>query len=596
MKTKLLRINAALILFLLGLLMALGGHKQAGAVAVLASAAIIVGNFVVHLIQSTRQSKLWTWQTLAYSSALLGLAIIFMHGFSTAIGMMMVFRIQIFTTLYVATGFLLPVLLFFVSRKSAAEADKTWITIGIGIGAFLGVAGLLGFTRIIPFPAQFILYSWVSVLFFYVIFLIKKYVSSKEPDDKQESLKLLLLSIVFLAFWLLRFVIPSPLEEGLTKAIGHLGFVPLLILPLSILSVKKLYPYIAFLLYFICLDVYFVQFDRSFNYLVDVGLNGCEGYDQTTDYPVNMDPGIPIDELLREPSAEELEEIRSEWQEKDVAPQKVSVVHAEAMPNGDSLKVISHLVNGAIHYGAIRIPKELDVATAPILLELEGGGTGLDISKLRPFTEVRCKAQKNQFLSILPAFRGCIIRGTDFCFRSEGYFGDTWLGPAEDAIAFLEAVKFLYQKPDSTPVLASGLSRGATVAMIIGGLTDKLDYIIATSTHSKFLDVHVLTNERVGQSYARAFYTPAASPAEIRKRIIASSPYYFAANLPPFDLHQGGKDELTTIWHAQALQNRLQEIGRDSSTYNIFIYENQGHAYDEERLVCEAFEAFLDEK
>ena len=120
----------------------------------------------------------------------------------------------------------------------------------------------------------------------------------------------------------------------------------------------------------------------------------------------------------------------------------------------------------------------------------------------------------------MPSFRGNILRGDDFCFRSEGYAGDVWLGAAEDAVAFLEVVKYIYNKADSTKTLAKGGSRGATVALIIGGLTDKLDYIIATSTHTNFLDKYVVEYERVGGSYSRAFYTPKANPYEIRKRII----------------------------------------------------------------------------
>lgn len=594
MKIKLLLVNLSLLLFLLGLFSTIGGNMQAGAILLLVASAILLGNYVFQLSQFSRHSSLWKWQTLAFTSALFVLAIIFMHGFSSSMGMTMVFRVNSFTTLYTVAGFLLPILLFYVSMKSAPEEDKSWLRIGISIGALLGVGGFLGWTRIIPFPTQFILYSWIFVLFFYLIFLAKKYVSSKEKADKQESLKLLLLSCLFLGFWVLRFIMSSPLKDGLSKAVLHFGFVPLFILPFSILSVRKFYPYITFLFYFVLLDTYFIQFDPTFNYLVTVGIHGCEGYDQATDYPVNPDPGIPISELMREPSNEELDEILLEWQGKDFSPRNIDIVHQEEMPNGDSITIISHLVNGFTHYGAIRIPKNLDVAKAPILLELEGGGTGVDVSKLRPFTQGRCQEQTDKFISILPSYRGCMLRGKEFCFRSEGYFGDPWLGPAEDAIALLEAVKHFYNKPDSTRVLASGLSRGATVALIIGSLTEKLDYIIATSTHTKFLDAYVINNERVGQSYARAFYTPTASPEHIRKRMIASSPYYFADKLPGFELHQGALDELTTIWHARVLESRLQEIGRDSSTYHLYMYQDKGHGYDDIQMVCQSMQEFID--
>ncbi|MEL6673728.1 MAG: prolyl oligopeptidase family serine peptidase [Bacteroidota bacterium] len=593
---KLLLINVALLLFLLGLFFTLDGNLQAGAILMLGSGTILLGNYLVQLVQLFRRSKLWTWQTLAFSGAVFVLAIIFMHGFSASMGMMMVYSVRSFTSLYLVAGLLLPILLFFVSRKSADEQDKRWITVGVAMGSLLGLAGLLGFAGIIPFPVQTILYSWVFLLFFYVVFLVKKYRSSNEQVEKQESLSLLLLSLLFLAFWVIRFVLSPPLEEGLLKAVLHVGFIPLLILPLSILSVKKLYPYIVFLFYFVLLDCYFIQFDPTFNYLVETGINGCEGYDQATDYPVNPDPGMPLSELMKEPSQEELDEILAAWQAKDFSPQNIQIVHQAAMFNGDSLTIISHAVNGLTHYGAIRIPQGLEVAQAPILMELEGGGTGVDVSKLRPLSHGSCQKQSAQFISILPAYRGCILRGDDFCFRSEGYAGDPWLGPAEDAVAFLEAVKALYQKSDTTRVLARGISRGATVALIMGSLTDKLDYIIATSTHTKFLDAQVVQNERVGQSFARAFYTPTAPPAHIRKRIIASSPYFFADKLPPFELHQGARDEQTTIWHARVLEDRLKKMGRDKGTYHVYQYEAHGHGYADQRTVCQALADFIQQR
>ncbi|MEM6345406.1 MAG: prolyl oligopeptidase family serine peptidase [Bacteroidota bacterium] len=594
MKIKLFLINASLSLYLIGLFTTIGGSIQIGAVSVLVGAAMLIASCLLQLAQSYRQSKIWTWQMLGFGIALLALVTIFFHGFSFSLGMMMAFRVQVFTSLYLASGFTVPILFFFFSSKSAAAEDKRWIKIGVSVGAVLGLLGLLGYSRIIPFPTQAIFYSWVFVLLFYLIFLTKKYFATKDERDKRENLKLLLISFLFLGFWGFRFLISSPLQDGLIKAAVHFGFIPLFILPLSIITVRKNYPYIVFLFYFILLDFFFIQFDATFNYLVNVGLNDCEGYELATDFPTNTDPGLPLNELMQEVSHEELEEILLEWKEKDFSPKGIEVVYQAELPNGDSVKVISHLVNGKKHFGAIRIPDQLDITNAPILMVLEGGGTGLDITKLNRITQARCAEQSDQYISILPSYRGCILRGDGFCFRSEGYFGDPWLGPAEDATAFLEAVIKYCDKPDSTKVLAMGISRGATVALIMGGLTDKLDYLISTSTHTKFLDEYVVTNERVGASYARAFFTPADSPAQIRKRMIASSPYFFADKLPPFEVHQGTKDEQTTVWHAQVLQDRLNEIGRDSSSYKLFIYENQGHGYNDEQAVCQSLASFID--
>ena len=77
----------------------------------------------------------------------------------------------------------------------------------------------------------------------------------------------------------------------------------------------------------------------------------------------------------------------------------------------------------------------------------------------------------------------------------------------------------------------------------------------------------------LGVSYQRAFYSPETSPEEIRKRIIASSPYYFAARLPVFELHQGTEDQKTTGWHARLLGDHLREFDMNEDNYRIYIYE-----------------------
>lgn len=580
-------------IFIMGMLVSVGGQIQAGALLTLFASIIIPSTAILYFIQLSRRASGLNWQILWISAALFAGAIIILHGFSTSINVMMAFRVPIFTTLFISTGFFLPLLHLIFSIQSAHHEDKRWIMVGSLISTCLCLFGFMAFIRLIPFPPVTILYSWVFLLFFYLIFLTTRYITSKEPIVKRESLSLLLISIAFAGFWMVRFVLKTPLEDGLLKLIFHLGLIPFLLLPLSIFTVRRFYPYLIFLFYFVALDVYFIQYDSSFNYLITVGTEGCQGYGEGQEFPINDDPGISMEALFREPSSEELEEIREEWKEKDFSPKDVQVVYRAQLENGDSINVISHLVNGSIHYGAIRIPYGLPVETAPILLVLEGGGTGIDLSHLNKLTRGRCREQADQFISILPSYRGCIIRGEDFCFRSEGYYGDPWLGPAEDATSFLNAVKHLYQKGDDTRVLANGLSRGATVALIIGSLTEALDYIIATSSHTKFLDEHVISKEKVGQSYPMAFYTPSASPEIIRKRLIASSPCFFAESLPPFDLHQGGLDQQTTIWHSDQLRKSLIASSRDPNTYHIYMYEDQGHGFDDEQTVCESFSEFL---
>jgi acetyl esterase/lipase len=167
-----------------------------------------------------------------------------------------------------------------------------------------------------------------------------------------------------------------------------------------------------------------------------------------------------------------------------------------------------------------------------------------------------------------------------------------WAGATEDAAFFLEAVKKLYKKDGGSRTLAIGISRGATVALILSGLTDKITHVIAISTHTDLLNEDVFRNEAVGRDFVKVFFTPRDSPENVRKKILTSSPMYFAEHIPSFEIHQGTADHLTTVRHARALERRLKELQSDS-TARFHFYEGKGHGFDDDKLVCSSLAEFL---
>jgi acyl carrier protein len=596
MKIKLSLLNISYIIFLVGLFSTIGIGMKSGAILVLGASAIIIATYILQIIHSIRQNRLWTLDNLLYTFAITVFAIVFIHGFSVSISMPFLGNVPVFNSIYLLAGIVLIILFFTGSIRSIRQLNRgkqQYLLIVIyTIVSIASVMGLLGIAGIFPVSGRLIFYAWVFlIIFFEIFFIVLLFQRSKQ--NSYEIWILIILTGLMILFSIVRFNFPELLPQGLTKSIIYFGFVPVILLPLGIALIKKYQFFTVFILYFILLDFYFIHTDRNFNYLIKAGLNECIGYEDADDFQVNYNPGIDMDELLQEPTESEINNILQEWSEKDFKPERIQIEYTEELPNGDSIKIVSHLVNDKKHYGFIRIPKSINIQAAPILMGLIGGGTGIDVLKIEDITGGKCSSIRNNYISIMPSFRGNLLRLENLCFRSEGYAGDVWLGAAEDAVAFLEVVKSLYNKSDTTKVLASGVSRGATVALIIGGLTDKVDYIIASSTHTKFLDYSVIQNEQVGRSYPAAFYTPEASPEEVRKRIVASSPYYFADRFPPFELHQGTEDQKTTVWHARRLEERLKEIDSDENTYRIYIYENKGHGYDDDDIVCQSLSKFL---
>lgn len=597
-KIKLAFFNLALIIYLVGLLCAIGVAIGFGAVMVIIASLIVLCIYSLQLYGSFKDGKLFSREVLLYSLSVLIIVEIFLQGFSISINMSL-FGLPGFYQLHAFVGFILIGLFTRYSiiwiQKVEENKLRLLLLTGFGISCFLNLIGFLSFAGIIPGAVRLTYYNFVFLTFFYLLYFLLSGFSGHKPNQSENRVGILLSSLLVL-FWILRWQIPDLVSPGFNRVILHLGFVMIVILPLSIVLIKRVHFLTIFILYSVLLELYFIAFDKEVKYLVNVGGNECVGYENATNYPIVNDPGVSMDELFKAPSADELDNIIKDWESKDFTPKQVQVAHMGRQLNGDSIKVISHYVNGQKHYGIIRVPAGIDTKNAPILLSLQGGGADLDVlesSSLHRISSGMCRDVLNNYITIAASFRGDIVRGEDFCFRSEGYTGDVWSGAAEDAVAFLEVVKDLYSKSDSTKVLALGVSRGATVALIIGALTDKLDYIISISTHTNFLNIDAFRNERVGSDYRRVFFTPQTTPENIRKRLIVSSPYFFAERLPDFEIHQGTEDILTTVRHTKLLEKRLHEIGRNDTTLRIYYYKGKGHGYDDDNIVCKSLSDFL---
>lgn len=598
MKIKLGFLNLALVLYFTGLLSVVGVGMSFGAMIVIAAAIIIAGLYVIEAVRAVKAKKLASENMVLYSLGVLVLAEIFVQGFSIAIDKSL-FGLPGFLKLHASFGFLLMALFVWFSIGMAEKIERRELRqlflASLIIFFVTHFIGLLGFGGILRGTNRLLYLSVVSLMFFNFVFFLLFLIFSK-VKDKRENRIALLLSSAMIVFWYFRGQTPDLISPGIYRVIFDVGSLMIIVLPVSILFIKRFHFLTIFVLYSVVIDFFFLEFNMNFKYLVNTGMNECIGYNDATEYPVINDPGISIEELFEAPTEAELNEILGDWKNKDFTPKKVKVEYAERRSNGDSLKVISHYVAGKKHYGMMRIPGGIDIKEAPILIGLGGGGAYLDVVEatyLNRRSSRICREVLNNYITIVPSFRGDMLRGDDFCFRSEGYTGDVWLGAAEDAIAFLEVVKAMYSKGDSTRVLAMGVSRGATVALIIGALSEKLDYIISISTHTNFHNIDVFKKEMVGRDYSRIFFTPQTSSENIRKKLIASSPYYFAQRLPFFEIHQGTEDEKTTVFHARLLEERLREIGRKDK---IYIYEGKGHAYDDDEIVCKSLRDFVLDK
>jgi acetyl esterase/lipase len=65
--------------------------------------------------------------------------------------------------------------------------------------------------------------------------------------------------------------------------------------------------------------------------------------------------------------------------------------------------------------------------------------------------------------------------------------------------------------------------------------------------------------------------------AELRRRVIAASPLYFVAALPPVQVHHGRSDVAVPVRNAIALRDRLEAT---KTAGEVHIYDSAGHLLD----------------
>ena len=93
-----------------------------------------------------------------------------------------------------------------------------------------------------------------------------------------------------------------------------------------------------------------------------------------------------LDALFAPASAAELEAVRSDWAARDVSARGVAVELEERYSlagRGCALRILSHQVDGVLHYGAVLVPEGSAAGSLPLLLYLHGGDSGVSVDDMQ---------------------------------------------------------------------------------------------------------------------------------------------------------------------------------------------------------------------
>lgn len=299
--------------------------------------------------------------------------------------------------------------------------------------------------------------------------------------------------------------------------------------------------------------------------------------------------------LFAPASAAEIEAVRADWARRDVSAAGVSVELTEEVAFGEStatLRIVSHVVAGARHFGAIIVPDGAAPETLPLLMYSHGGDGGVSVDDIE-VVALALGELSRRFVYAIPSFRSEPLRYEGRSWVSEGPSGH-WDYDVDDALA-LANVAFETTpeaRPDAIHIV--GASRGAGVALLAGVRDERVERIVAFFGPTDFFDdwIKVIAWKtaldgpwdlpglvHLDSTVVQPLVRGTLSTSEARLELVRRSSVLFAADLPTVQVHHGTADFVVPVSQAESLMRTMAAIGRSSPDFEAFIYEGGGHDF-----------------
>jgi dipeptidyl aminopeptidase/acylaminoacyl peptidase len=305
--------------------------------------------------------------------------------------------------------------------------------------------------------------------------------------------------------------------------------------------------------------------------------------------------GVDLDELFAEPTIAEAQAILDAWGERDVTAKTVETVLTRAETMGTTaatLRIVSHVVDEAEHFGAILVPDGAAAASLPVLIYTHGGDGGVDVDELLPLIPFLLGGLESDFVFVAPSFRAEPLIYDGATYLSEGA-PSPWDRDVDDALALLSvALSGLVPEADPSRVGVIGFSRGANVALLMAERDTRIDLVVEFFGPTDFFGPFVqdVVEEALrgqlrdlpGLDYLNTeFIQPLkrgeSTIADVRPELVRRSPVLYAGRLPPLQVHHGTADEVVPVGEAERLIEVMEGLGRGEPEFEYYIYNGGTH-------------------
>ncbi len=314
---------------------------------------------------------------------------------------------------------------------------------------------------------------------------------------------------------------------------------------------------------------------------------------------------FPLDKVFAKPTVAEISAVEKDWASRDLSPAGVKEELRDKVRLGDweaNIRIVSHLVHGSRHYGAIIYPDGAGEHTCPVIVVAKGVSPTYFPLEIGDTPDNAIMGDlSNRFIFVIPSFRGEVLSFKGRTFTSEGDRRDALDGATDDALALLNVALETTPAADPGRICVYGQSRGGNVALLAGirdkrikcvvDLAGPTDWFYLMGTNgwteqelwTEAVRIHADTLETGGQNLER-FYMRAiegnADLAAVRHNMIASSPLYFASRLPLTQMHYGIEDPFVPVRNGRQMVAELVRHHVPRTRYQAFFYPGEGHDTD----------------
>ena len=302
--------------------------------------------------------------------------------------------------------------------------------------------------------------------------------------------------------------------------------------------------------------------------------------------------GVDLDELFAEPDATELAAVLAEWDARTPEAAGVAVEDEQSVALGSaslSVRVVSHTVDGARHFGAVVVP-EGEGAPLPVIVYAHGGDGGATVEELLLQLGLLGDVA-TAFVWVVPSFRSEPLGFDGRTWVSEGE-PSPWDRDVDDALALLEVALQVESAADESSVAVLGFSRGAGVGLLMAIRDARVDRVVEFFGPTDFFDVYVqdvvedalrgLERPLPGLSHLdQGFIQPLRrgeiTMAEARLELVRRSAVLFADRLPAVQVHHGTADTVVEVSQAESLIDAMESLGRVAPDFQAYLYAGVGH-------------------